>query len=279
MKGAIISLSLILCLLLSALPGRSLSQGRGLQSPAQFQQQMEEQRRQFQQQQQEFQRQMRERQSQNEAMQKIKDEYSAEAYQQALDATAEQWQAIQPKLARIKQLKNLPCLDISIYAVGGSGNYQFGAFTETSDGGRSTANASGGFSATRGVNSTSDSSTRSGTAGGSGRSFAEGGANLHVQTPGPVRKQVGDVNLGRQWQRPSLDKGPDRLTEGDKACEQLLDVMELKNPDVAQVRQRMEVLRKIRERRRTELRETQQQVRALVTPEQEAKLALIGYLD
>ncbi len=279
MKRASASLGLILCLLLSTLPGRSLSQTRGPQSPAEFQRRMEEQRRQLQQQQEEFQRQMRERQSKNEAIQKIKDEYSEEAYQQALGATAEQWQAIQPKLARIRRLKDMPCLDISIYAVGGSGGYQFGAFTGTSDGGRSTANASGGFSATRGVNSTSDSSTRSGRAGGYGRSFAEGGSELKVQTPGPVRKQVGDVNFGWQWQRPSLDKGPDKLTEGDKACEQLLDALEMKDANSEQIRQRLEALRKIREQRRAELRETQRQLRELVTPEQEPKLVLMGYLE
>ncbi len=44
MKRAIALLSLILCLLLSALPGRSLSQGRGIQSPAELQQRLEEQR-------------------------------------------------------------------------------------------------------------------------------------------------------------------------------------------------------------------------------------------
>lgn len=279
MRRASASLSLILCLLLSALPGRSLSQGRGFQSPAEFQRRMEEQQRQLQQQQEEFQRQMRERQSKNEAMQKIRDEYSEEAYQQALSATAEQWQAIQPKLERIKRLKDMPCLDISIYAVGGSGGYQIGAFTETSDRGRSTANASGGFSATRGVNSTSDSSTRSGRAGGYGRSFAEGGANLRVQTPGPVRKQVGDVNLGWQWQRPSLGKGPDKLTEGDKACEQLLDAMERKDANSEQVRQRLAALRKVRQQRRAELEEARRQLLALITPEQEARLILMGYLE
>jgi len=271
--------SLILCLLLPTLPDRSLSQGRGFQSPAQFQRQMEQQQRQLQQQQEEFQRGMQERQSKNEAMRKLKDQYSEEAYQQALGATAQQWQAIQPKLARIKRLKDTPCLDISIYAVGASGSYQFGAFTETSDGGRSTANASGGFSATRGVNSNSDSSTRSGTAGGYGRSFAEGGANVRVQTPGPVRKQMGDVNFGWQWQRPSLDKGPDKLTEGDKACEQLLNAMERKDANPEQVRQRLAALRRLREQRRADLRETQRQLRELITPEQEPKLVLMGYLD
>ena len=94
-----------------------------------------------------------------------------------------------------------------------------------------------------------------------------------------MKKKVGEVSLGWQWHRPSLNKEPDKLTEGDKACEQLLDVIELKNPDAAQVHQRLEGLRKIREQRRTELHETQQQLRALVTPEQEPKLVLMGYLD
>ncbi len=279
MKTACASLSLILCLLLATLPGRSLSQTRGPQSPAEFQRRMEEQRRQFQQQQEEFQRQMRERQSKNEAMEKIKDEYSEEAYQQALSATAEQWQAIRPKLARIRRLKDMPCLDISIYAVGGSGDYRFGAFTETSDGGRSTANASGGFSATRGVNSTSDSSTRSGRAGGYGRSFAEGGSELKVQTPGPVRKQVGDVNLGWQWQRPSLNKSPEKLSEDEKACEQLLDTLETEKPSPEQIRQQVEGLRQARQQRLAELQRARQQLREIVTPEQEAKLILMGYLE
>jgi hypothetical protein len=282
--------SLILCLLLSALPGRSLSQVRGLQSPAEFQRLMEQQQRQFKlqqeewqrqfkQQQEERQRQMEEQQSKNEALQKLRDEYSQEAYQQALGVTPQQWQAIQPKLARIKRLKDVPCLDISIYTVGGSGGYQFGAFTETSDGGRSTANAAGGFSATRGVNSTSDSTTRSGTAGGYGRSFAEGGANVRVQTPGPVRKQVGDVNFGWQWQRPSLKKDPDKLSEDEKACERLLDTLETAQSSPVQIRQRVEGLRRVRQQQQAELQEARQQLRAIVTPAQEAKLILMGYLE
>jgi hypothetical protein len=112
-----------------------------------------------------------------------------------------------------------------------------------------------------------------------GRSFGESGTNLRLQLPRPVKKQVGDMNLGWQWRRPSLNKEPDKLTESDKACEQLLDAMEAKNPDAAQVRQRLEALRKIREQRRADLRETQRQLRELITPEQEPKLVLMGYLE
>jgi hypothetical protein len=273
------SLGLILGVLLSVLPVRSLSQTRGTQSRGEFQRRMEEQQRQFKQKQEEWQREMQEQQSKNEAMQKIREQYFDEAHQEVLGATAEQWKAIQPKLERIKQLKDMPRIDISIYAVGAAGGFQSGGFTYTSDGDRSTADASGQLSATRGVNSTSDSSTRSGTAGGSGRSFAEGGANLRLRTPGPVRKQVGEMNLGWQWQRPSLKKSPDTLSEGEKACERLLEALEAEKPSPEQIRQQVERLRQARQQRQAELQRARQQLREIVTPEQEAKLILMGYLE
>ena len=42
------------------------------------------------------------------ATRKIRDEYAEQAWQEALVATAEQWQAIRPKLARIRQLRSMP---------------------------------------------------------------------------------------------------------------------------------------------------------------------------
>jgi hypothetical protein len=279
MKRATASLGLILCLLLSILPGRSRAQTRGPQSRAEFQRRMDEQQRQFKQKQEELQRQMQEQQLKKESVQRIRDEYSEEAHQEALGATAEQWKAIQPRWERIRRLKDMPCIDIGTYAVGASGGYQVGGFTKTSDGGHSTANASGSLSATRGVNSTSESSTRSGTAGGYGRSFAGGGSELKMQTPGPVRKQVGNVNLGWQWQRPSLRKSPDKLDEGEQACERLLDALETDKPNPEQTHQQVEGLRKARQQRQAELQQARQQLREIVTPEQEAKLILMGYLD
>jgi hypothetical protein len=276
MRRTTVLLGLILGVLLSTLPGRSLAQTRGLQSHAEFKRRLEEQQRQLKQKEEEFQRRVQEQQS---TIPKLRDQYSDEAYQEALGATAEQWKAIQSKLGRIKSLKDVPCIDISTYAVGASGGYQVGGFTKTSDGGRSTANASGSLSATRGVNSTSDSSTRSGTAGGYGRSFAGGGSTVKVQTPGPVRKQVGDVNLGWQWQRPSLRKSPDKLDEGEQACERLLDALETDKPNPEQIRQQVEALRKARQQRQAELGQARRQLREIVTPEQEAKLILMGYLE
>lgn len=278
-----VSLGLVLCLVFCTLSGRSLSQTQGPKSPEEFQRWFHEQRLQEIQRQAEFQQKMEQQRFENEerqkATRKIRDEYADQAWQEALGTTTEQWQTIQSKLERIRQLRSMPGMEISVYAVGGAGNFQTTGFVKTSDGGRSTANASSQLSATRGVSSTSDSSTRSGTAGGSGRSFAEGGGNIRVSTPGPVKKQVGEVNLGWQWRRPSLNQDADRLTEGDRACEQLLDALEAKDPDAGQVRQRVEALRQVRAQRQVQLREVQRQLREVITPEQEPKLILMGYLD
>jgi hypothetical protein len=111
------------------------------------------------------------------------------------------------------------------------------------------------------------------------RAVARGTIKFGMQIPGPIKKQVGDIDLGWQWERPSLDRSPEALSEGEKACERLLDAFEENEPDPEQVRQRIEALRKVRQQRRTELEETRRQLLALLTPAQEAKLILMGYLE
>ena len=100
-----------------------------------------------------------------------------------------------------------------------------------------------------------------------------------MRIPGPVKKQVDDVALGWQWERPSLDKSPDALSEVEKVCERLVETFEMKDPDPEQVRQRIEALRQVRQQRRAELEEARRQLLALVTPAQEAKLISMGYLE
>jgi hypothetical protein len=271
-----ISPGLILGVLLFALPGQSASPSRGPQSHAEFQRRMDEQRRQLKQKQEEFQRRAQEQQA---TSQRLREEYSDEAYREALGATAEQWKAIQPRLARVRRLRDMPQIDIGVFAASASGGYQVGGSAATSDGGRSTASATGQFSATQGVHSTSDSTTRSGTAGGYGRAVAGGGGQIKVQTPGPVRKQVGDTNLGWQWQRPSLRKSPDTLTASEKTCEQLLDACEEDTLNPERIRQQVEAVRQARRQRQADLQQAHQALREIVTPAQEAKLILMGYLE
>ena len=113
----------------------------------------------------------------------------------------------------------------------------------------------------------------------SGRAVAHGTIKFGMQIPGPVKKQIGDIGLGWQWERPALDQGPEALSEGEKACERLVDLFERKGPDPNQVRQRVEALRQVRAQRQAQLREAQRQLREIITPEQEPKLILMGYLD
>jgi hypothetical protein len=297
--------SLALCVLLFTLTGRSFSRMRPPQTPAQQQRWRQEQ----QQRTEELRRKMEQDRLQNEQKQRaarqeahrLWEEYSdSEAWPQALGVTPEQWKAIKPKLDRIRQLWSMPGINVSVYAFGGGGSTNSDSFSQ-SFGSGGTGSAFAGGSA-RGAGNVSGSGGRyvfrgagGGTAGahgtvggsgGQGGSFVSGGAasggsgyGFAIGGTGPVKKKVGEVSLGWQWRRPSLNKEPDKLTEGDKACEQLLEAMEAKNPDATQVRQRLEALRKIREQCRTDLRETQRQLRELITPEQEPKLALMGYLD
>jgi hypothetical protein len=59
----------------------------------------------------------------------------------------------------------------------------------------------------------------------------------------------------------------------------LLDTIQAENPDPQATQERIERLRRIREQKRAELKQVRQELRALVTPEQEAKLILMGYLE
>ncbi len=336
-------LSGILCVLLFALTDRSSSPAQAPGTPAEQQREvdrrqeesfrrMEEQQREMIQRQQEHERRMEEQRlkdvEEQKAIKKVGDEYTNEAWQDALGVTPEQWRAIKPQLETIRQLKALAEIDISIYWVAGSGGYQEESVAQTPDGTRSTVKASGQFSATKGVSTTSESSIRSsaegGTRGGIGeyhdtswgggirsgqfsattgistiplgsgssgvntRTFNEGKSGqsrvggvirLYVQTPGPVKKQVGDINLGWLWQRPWLDKSPAGLNEYEKTSEQLLSVCDVDKPDPDQVRQQVEALRQVRRQRQAELQAARRQLHEMVTPEQEAKLILLGYLE
>ncbi len=299
------------------------------------QQRKEEQRRQTIQRQREFWRQAREREQerdkeqqqrmeelrrkaaeQQKAIRKVADEYADEVWQEALGATPEQWNEIKPRLEKIHRLKDPPFVDVSIYWIAGSTSYQAESLIESPDGTYSMAKASGWFSVTTGVSSTSESSSGSRGSGmfgalksaeysattrtvttpgdpnrpdisvkarhvgsGPGRVAASGNIKFAMRVPGPIKKKVDDIALGWQWERPSLDRDPNALSESERVCERLADAFEGKGADPEQVRRQVEALRQVRQQRRAELEETRRQLLALVTPAQEAKLISMGYLE
>jgi hypothetical protein len=247
-------------------------------------------------------------QRRNEEFAQIRDAYEDEAYREALGVDAEQWTKIKPLIARINELRVLPFLKFSVYGFasggsrrshsashyggsGGSGSarsmsYAFGSGSGSPPprpgrGGRYVAggNASVSSGASGYGYSAGGGYGAGGAAGGGtgGYGFNAGGAGTGPERP--VKKQVGDLNLGWMWRRPSDGKRPEDVTEGDKVCESLLDAIQAKSPDPQATQERVEALRLIREQKRAELRQVRQELRALVTPEQEAKLILMGYLD
>ena len=164
-------------------------------------------------------------------------------------------------MEKIHQLQDRPRADVSIYWISGSTSYRVQSLVESAEGTRSIAKASGWFSVTTGVGSTSESVTQSsadggnpGAAGGqgrssryetmrsdqysattttaataddpnrsaisveahraggqSGRAIANGTIKFGMQIPGPVKKKIGDIGLGWQWERPALDQSPEAL--------------------------------------------------------------------
>jgi hypothetical protein len=240
---------------------------------------------------------------------KLVEEYSDEAWQEALGATPEQWKAMKPRLDRIRSLGGSPGIRLSIYGFGGGGSSTSSSSSEGSGGGGGAGTGGGYYSGSAGGSGSgggggyysgsartgggASGGSRSsgmggagGTSGSQGGSSASGGAaggaggyGFAVGGTGPVKKQVGEVSLGWQWRRPSLNKSPNQWSENEKACERLLDALETKSPDPEQVRQRVEALRRVREQLQAEWREARRKLREVVTPEQEAKLVLMGYLD
>lgn len=301
MKTQTAALALILCVLISARPQPSFSRSRSRQAPPpphirQWQREQEQRRQQF--------------QRRHEELVRIREEYESEAYQEALGVDAEQWMKIKPLVDRINELRVSPFLRFSVYgfsagggagAVGGAGSarsgsggsmrYGSGSGSGSHAPGRGgryvpSAGASTGGGGYRYTQSGGSSSGGNVMAGGSGGGYAGGGGGYGFSGGGagggrerPVKKRVGEVNLGWMWRRPSDGKRPEDVTEGDRICESLLDAIQAEDPDPQATRARIEELRLIREQKRAELRQVRQELRALVTPEQEAKLILMGYLE
>ncbi len=281
-----VSWSLVLCLGLGLLSGLSLSQtpvpqsGEGLQRQppvrpakplselmAESLQHMEESHK----------REMEAR--------KIFMDYNEEALQQALGATAEQWKIIQPKLSKVRNAPLPPSLRISSYS------YTIGGHFATSSSGR--IPGTGGDRRSFGSDPNgigaggSPGSPRSQTPGQGAPIHGSGGYSFSVGGWGsdgeiyskPVKKRVGDLCLGWEWGPLPRGTGSDEPGEGLRACKQLLDTLETKNPDPNEIRRRVETLRQIRQQQQAEIRQAREELRKVVTLEQEAKLILMGYLE
>jgi len=239
-----------------------------------------------------------------EQTQEIRADYDDQAWQEALGATPEQWKAIKPKLGKVRNGLSMPAIRISIYSYAATASYSTQAAGRVSGAAGPATGGAAPSSAARDANRPRTnirhyaSSTGERERVGEGDQYAAGEedadvtSRVHSQayaTAGvslsgdvlakPVKKRVGDVCLGWQWGRPSLHASRDQLSAGTRACAELLDTLEKGAPDPAQMRQQVEALREIREQKQAEYRQAREELRKVVTPGQEAKLILMGYLD
>ncbi|MHC4519805.1 MAG: hypothetical protein ACYTAS_14550 [Planctomycetota bacterium] len=279
MKRFIVLLGVVVCLVVSALirpcfsqryrysAGRRPSQMRDIER-RQEQRRLESQRR-------------------REEFRKITDDYRDETHQEALGVSAERWAKIKPLMGRIDELRVGPMLKFSTYAFSSGGSSRSGSSVQSGSSRRSAGMGGGssGGSVRYGFGSGSSGSSGGASYGyssesssGSGWGYSIGGG-AGPNRDRPVKKRVGDLNLGWTWRRPSDDKGPDELTEGGKICEGLLDALEAEEPDPKAVKEHIEKLRRVREQAKRELAAACKQLREIVAPDQEAKLILMGYLD
>ena len=193
------------------------------------------------------------------------DKQRDESIKRAIGATDQQWAVIFPKFDKVRTTMR-------------QARYGLGTVGYTSGVGSGGRRATGG-SSSRGSRSSG------GTADGAG--MAEGGANANT-LGGSDWKSLGvtenrDTNTrtqsGWKWARPSDNKARDELTPLEKAAENLLDNLEKPKRREADIREGLAVLRRLREQAAKELPTAQNELRKVLTFDQEAALVLMGYLE
>lgn len=96
----------------------------------------------------------------------------------------------------------------------------------------------------------------------------------------PNNKQPANkVEEGWKWSKAWEKKAPNELTEGERICEELLELLEDKDSNQKEIVQKVEALREIRKEAGKQLAQAQQELRKVLTFRQEATLVLMRYLN
>lgn len=160
---------------------------------------------------------------------------------QILQVTQQQWKGIEPKINKIYFLRNQS--SISMGFGGAGGGYSGGS---NSGGGYRTGVSSGGSS---------------------GGYVMQGGSGS------------GSEGSAQFWGGPTWRLADRELTEGEKACEELFELLEDKSSKPEEIEQKMVALRQAREKARDQLAKVRQELREILNSRQEAKLVLLEVLD
>jgi len=191
---------------------------------------------------------IKEREQNREQRQRDSQKRQEQSMKEALGVTEEQWKLIKPRLEKVQNLARQANISISLLSYG----------TGSGSGRRSSSN--------RG---------RTGGYGGGG------GSSVNVRTA-PSKpsneEKYSSSQSGWRWYRPSERKAPDKLTEGERICEELLKLIGDKNSRPEEIEQKMEALRKIRQEAKKQLAKAQQELREVLTFHQEAALIMMRRL-
>ena len=93
------------------------------------------------------------------------------------------------------------------------------------------------------------------------------------------QQSVTKVEEGWKWTKAWEKKAPAELTEGERICEELLELIEDKNSKQEEIEQKIEAFREERKKAGIQLANAQQELREVITFRQEATLVLMRLLD
>lgn len=195
-----------------------------------------------------------------------RDERRNQFIKQILKVTQQQWKVIEPKINKIYFLRNQS--SISMGFGGAGGGYSGGS---SSGGGYRTGSSSG--SSSGGGYKAGSSSSGSGYRSGSSSGGSSGG---YVMRGGSGSGSGGSAQF---WGGPTWRLADREPTEGEKACEELFELLQDKNSRPEKIKQKMDALRQAREKARNQLAKVRQELREILNSRQEAKLVLLEVLD
>lgn len=216
-----------------------------------------------------------------------KNERRNQSIKQALEATEKQWKVIEPKINKIYFLRNQSSISMGFGGAGGSGSGYRGTSGGSSSGSGYKAGGSssgGGYRARSGSGGSSSGGyrTRSGSGGASSgggyRTGGSGGGSSggYVMQGGSGGGSGGSAQFGGG---PTWRLADRELTEGEKACEELFELLQDKNSRPEKIKQKMDALHQAREKAKNQLAKVRQELREILNSRQKAKLVLIGLLD
>lgn len=182
----------------------------------------------------------------------VTDETKEKSVKGAVGANDEQWKVIKPKLEKVKKLRRQACMLINT-AGGGSGGSQRSNIPQRAGatGQRPQGGGAGGGAFIKGES----------IGGGSNRT-TKNGASIFMQW---------------KWAKGWDEKEEQRRDQ--KICYELFHLLHNTNATSQEIKQKIDELRRVREETKKELATAQQQLREILTLDQQVRLVALGWLD